>query len=221
MLSACPQLAWRTRCESHPCEILVAPIARADPVTLTSPGRLSNPSKRTQGAYMSMTVPCRACEGGWTRRESVPGLDHIFADDAGGIWSDRSGKFRRLAEHPHLLHSYMQVQTPIGGGRSKVRSVHRLIGSAFFGPLPAGLETRHLDGNRHHNCLTNLRYGTKAENEEDRARHGRSLGAGRKLNEQDDRDIQAARDAGVAYRVLMERYGVGMRAICNAAKRAT
>lgn len=50
--------------------------------------------------------------------------------------------------------------------------VHRLVLEAFAGPMPDGLEVRHLDGNPANNARTNLAYGTGAENWADRRRHG-------------------------------------------------
>lgn len=57
-------------------------------------------------------------------------------------------------------------------GRQHSAMVHRLVGEAFLGPRPEGLETRHLDGDACNNRLSNLRYGTHLENEEDKRRHG-------------------------------------------------
>jgi hypothetical protein len=44
--------------------------------------------------------------------------------------------------------------------------VHRVVMLAFCGPLPAGMETRHLD-NGINNALFNLKYGTSIENKAD------------------------------------------------------
>jgi hypothetical protein len=52
------------------------------------------------------------------------------------------------------------------------KAVHRLVGEAFLGPLPPGLETRHLDGNSLNNAVGNLKYGTHSENMHDQVRHG-------------------------------------------------
>ena len=57
-------------------------------------------------------------------------------------------------------------------GALRFHTGHRLVLSAFVGPLPAGLETRHLDGDPTNNALSNLRYGTKSENCRDRVDHG-------------------------------------------------
>jgi hypothetical protein len=50
--------------------------------------------------------------------------------------------------------------------------VHRLVLLAFVGPQPEGHETCHGNGDRGDNRLTNLRWGTKADNFADRERHG-------------------------------------------------
>jgi hypothetical protein len=57
-------------------------------------------------------------------------------------------------------------------GKSRVWQVHRLVGEAFLGPLPRGLETRHLNGDGADNRLVNLKYGTHAENMRDAVEHG-------------------------------------------------
>lgn len=56
--------------------------------------------------------------------------------------------------------------------KERTRPVHRLVGEAFLGPLPLGMETRHLDGNALNCVLSNLVYGTHSENVRDQLRHG-------------------------------------------------
>ena len=51
--------------------------------------------------------------------------------------------------------------------------VHRLILLTFTGPCPQGEEGIHIDGDSMNNHIENLRYGTHAENCQDRTRHGR------------------------------------------------
>lgn len=51
--------------------------------------------------------------------------------------------------------------------------IHHLVLEAFVGPRPEDKkETRHLDGNKLNNCLSNLRWGTNSQNTEDRVKHG-------------------------------------------------
>lgn len=57
-------------------------------------------------------------------------------------------------------------------GKYYNRFNHRLVMEAFVGPKPAGHETRHLDGDKFNNAVSNLAYGTSSENELDKVRHG-------------------------------------------------
>lgn len=57
-------------------------------------------------------------------------------------------------------------------GKRLTRTVHRLVLETFVGPRPKGEETRHLDGNKLNNRLSNLTYGDHKSNMEDVARHG-------------------------------------------------
>lgn len=57
-------------------------------------------------------------------------------------------------------------------GRMRVHAVHHLVLEAFVGPRPLGLECRHLNGIRTDNSPSNLAWGTKRENYDDRAVHG-------------------------------------------------
>jgi len=66
---------------------------------------------------------------------------------------------------------YLKVELYMNGQRIS-RPVHRLVGEAFLGPLPDGLQTRHLNGNGHDNRVANLKYGTHLENMRDSIEHG-------------------------------------------------
>ncbi|QOL49729.1 NUMOD4 motif-containing HNH endonuclease [Massilia litorea] len=52
------------------------------------------------------------------------------------------------------------------------RPVHQLVMRAFIGPQAKGIEVRHLDGDYLNNRLSNLAYGTRADNIADAKRHG-------------------------------------------------
>ena len=51
--------------------------------------------------------------------------------------------------------------------------VHRLVLLAFIGPCPSGMEGLHADDMPSNNTLSNLRWGTREQNHEDRKRNGR------------------------------------------------
>lgn len=60
-------------------------------------------------------------------------------------------------------------------GETTFTYAHTLVLAAFVGPRPAGMDARHLDGNPGNNRLDNLAYGTRAENMQDKRRHGTNV----------------------------------------------
>lgn len=64
-------------------------------------------------------------------------------------------------------------------GQEDKRYVHALVVETFTGPRPSGLEIRHLDGDPQNARLSNLCYGTSAENKIDQVRHGTHYTASR------------------------------------------
>jgi len=70
---------------------------------------------------------------------------------------------------------YLYVAISTTRGQRNI-PLHRLLLDAFVGPMPKGCETRHLDGNRRNNALSNLCYGTRQENVSDRTKHGSLAG---------------------------------------------
>lgn len=90
--------------------------------------------------------------------------------------------------------------------------VHRLVLLTFVGPCPPGMETRHLDGVRHDNRLTNLCWGTQVENAADRIRHGThargEAHANARLNEDRVRDLRECRAAGMTWKQLAAAFRV-------------
>lgn len=63
-------------------------------------------------------------------------------------------------------------QTLWVAGQPVFTTAHVLVMEAFVGPRPDGMQVRHLDGNPANNALSNLAYGTPAENMQDKRRHG-------------------------------------------------
>lgn len=50
--------------------------------------------------------------------------------------------------------------------------VHRLVATAFIGPIPDGALVLHWDDNKDNNCVENLRFGSYSDNGHDRVRNG-------------------------------------------------
>ena len=85
-------------------------------------------------------------------------------------------------------------------GEADVQTVHRAVCEAFIGPRPHGMEILHADDDKSNNHLTNLSYGTKAENEQQKVDRGRSRrgeraagAASAKLTVSDVREIRQRR----------------------------
>ena len=98
------------------------------------------------------------------------------ACDSGHVVTMRGsteGSERWLSEHDHR--GYPSVRVSMPDGTRERRMVHQVICHAFNGPRPTpGHEVCHVDGNRKNSAPGNLRWGTRKENAEDRARHGRT-----------------------------------------------
>lgn len=102
----------------------------------------------------------------------VPGYEGRYeVSDQGRVRSWVSRPAPRLLSAIPLSNRYVSVALS-RGGFTKQQLLHRVVLAAFVGPCPTGMETRHLDGNRTNNRLTNLAYGTPRENGLDRVRHG-------------------------------------------------
>lgn len=91
--------------------------------------------------------------------------------------------------------------------------VHRLVLTAFVGSCPEGQQARHLDGDRTNNRLTNLAYGTAAQNAADRAAHGTTARGERagnaKLTATDVAEIRRLRAGGATVASIAARFAVG------------
>lgn len=89
--------------------------------------------------------------------------------------------------------------------------VHDLVLLAFRGPKPKNMEALHADDNKLNNAISNLRYGTKEENENDRqkndrVRKGEEHGCAR-LTDADVKAIRASSRPGVD---IAREFGVGL-----------
>ena len=120
-----------------------------------------------------MTVPNSECAN--ERWASVPGFEgHYLVSSEGRI---RSLKRRTRDGGPLYVNwridRYGYVIVDLWrDAKSARRRAHVLVAAAFLGPRPDGREVRHLDGNPANPRLSNLAYGTRAENRRDCIDHG-------------------------------------------------
>lgn len=122
----------------------------------------------------------------------VQGFEKYEVSNYGRVGSWRSGYWRILKPNGGP-DRYFNVKLR-RDNRTFTFEIHRLVLETFVGPRPKGMECRHLDGNKHNNCATNLQWGTRLENADDQRRHGtRPIGervGGAKLTENDVREIR-------------------------------
>lgn len=122
---------------------------------------------------------------------------------------------------------YLRVSLYCGPRRrQKFALLHRLVLEAFVGPCPPGLECRHLNGIRSDCRLSNLKWGTKAENYEDMVRHGTfvlqrgELDGNAKLTEVEVLEIRRLyATGGISQAALARRYRVSPTLICMVVRR--
>lgn len=87
--------------------------------------------------------------------------------DHGRVRSFQRGAKGRLLRPGKMGSGHLSVAL----GRGNSRTVHSLVMLAFIGMPPAGNEVRHLNGKPADNRLSNLKYGTRAENTQDKKYH--------------------------------------------------
>lgn len=98
-------------------------------------------------------------------RQICPGSHYAVGDD-GAVYNQRTGK--RLK--PFRGDARGHTRVCVDDGRRPY--VHQLVAEVFIGPTPTGMEVRHLNGIYADNRLSNLAYGTRAQNVADSIAHG-------------------------------------------------
>jgi hypothetical protein len=136
------------------------------------------------------------CEVRWL---PVPGFeDRYLVSDTGVVLCHDTDFFPTIRRDRE---GYCYVRLSNGHRPQHQRFVHQLVLEAFVGPRQPGQQTRHLDGDKCHNFVENLAWGTPAENGQDSARLGTLKGTGggnAKLDEEMVREIRASWESDAA-----------------------
>lgn len=108
------------------------------------------------------------------------GVVRYYVDDEGRVWRLlASGAFRQVATWARGTRTLYPAVTLWQNNRKRTVYVHRLVAEAFpevCGTDFDGAVVRHLDGDPTNTRASNLRFGTRDENEADKmwhAEHGR------------------------------------------------
>ena len=110
-----------------------------------------------------------------------------------------------------------QVITLINEKGRTTRHIHRVILETFDRPRREGEECRHLDGNHQNNALTNICWGTKKENNDDKITHGTVARGSRVntcvLNEAQVCTIFEKAHSGTPHKQLAAEFGVSVQTV--------
>lgn len=90
------------------------------------------------------------------------------------VASNWRGYGEREMRHQPNADGYPSVRILIDGKRTRI-SIHRLVARDFLPSRPSPRhEIRHLDGNKNNPNASNLAWGPRKDNADDRERHGRT-----------------------------------------------
>jgi hypothetical protein len=146
------------------------------------------------------------------KTKPIPGFPAYEIADDGRVFSYFGREKRELAPFKTGV-NIPSVALWRDGGRFR-RKVHLLVLLAFVGPPGKNQVAMHLDADPTNNKLSNLKWGTRKENQQqmflDEHAHWQ------KITAEQVREIRAARAAGESYKSLMRRFGLkSMTSIWN------
>src|SRR5574343_1477154 len=154
--------------------------------------------------------------GGKMRYAELQNNPGYFAGEDGVIYSSKRGGLRAMKSH-EIETGYLYIG--IAGGTHK--RVHRLVYEAFNGPIPAGLQINHIDGNKKNNAISNLEAVTQSENFKHAFRTGlkkqkKGEESCRAKLKQEQVDYIRSRYAkgGITQKELGEQFGLRQSYIC-------
>ena len=140
----------------------------------------------------------------------IPEADGYFINESGEVFCIRKMSTYRCRD------DYERVCIR-SNGKSYRKAVHTLLAKVFLKPPKPGQdEVRHLDGNPTNNNLSNLAWGTRAENAQDMADHGTVKGEKNPraiLNEDQAREIIRSQSRTGLVESLAVKFGVSKSAI--------
>lgn len=91
--------------------------------------------------------------------------DYLISEN-GDVFSKKSGGIKKLTPIK-TKKGYFRIGLHTNG-KVTIKSIHSIVLTAFDRPRKAGEETRHLNGIKTDNRLSNIKWGTRKQNDDDR-----------------------------------------------------
>ncbi len=147
------------------------------------------------------------------RWKAIPGYPGYEASNLGRI---RSNKNNIVMKQRIGSDGYPRVTLQHGKNGKTVKQVHILIASAFIGPS-RGKHVLHIDGDRLNSKISNLEYGTREENMQDKYRHGtHNIGEANHMALIDDRTaIKIKGIKNKTQKEIAEEFGISRQAVSD------
>lgn len=165
----------------------------------------------------------KTMDWGGTAWNAIPNHDGYYASEDGRILSTRRAQ-PYIMDPLHSSDGHLYVYM-YGGGKPKKVWVHRAVLSAHCGREEEGLVCRHLDDDPGNNNISNLAWGTRQENADDRKRNkGYPTGeksSGAKLKRDQVMEIRYRYSRGESSADLSAEYGVSRNAILKLVRGST
>jgi len=133
----------------------------------------------------------------------IPDFPDYLISESGIVYSiaeraNRGRPKKPVIKSQWICFGYKAVSLQVNG-RSCKRFVHNLLLETFVGSRPKGHQCRHLDSNPLNNNLSNLKWGTRSENQMDRLSVGRdNRGSKHGMSKLTESQVKEIRDMGVA-----------------------
>lgn len=131
--------------------------------------------------------------------KAIPNFPDYLISDTGIVYSiaERANRGRPktpIIKSRWLCRGYWAVD--LSANKKQIKKfVHHLVLETFIGPRPKGYQCRHLDGNPLNSKLSNLKWGTRKENQIDRLGHGTdNRGSKHGMSKLNPEKIRAIRD---------------------------
>lgn len=132
-------------------------------------------------------------------------------------WGTQRRRFRgKELKAQKSSNGYVFVVLSRPGYRQKQALVHRLVALTFLGEPPNGHEVCHINGVRHDNRLSNLRWGTRSSNHSDKIRHGTHVrGTNNPQSRLNETIVRSIRSSTEPLKVLAHRHDISIATVSN------